>query len=154
MIQLSRNWCALNGWEIEPNVVHAHWPNCHVHVNSVHYIHVQSLWSFPRLPVLHCQYSIWSSLALSFCHIYCSLGEIVFTFLPFSLPGTGMASLVSLIFLILSWFIHICLIFYKIACPIWSLRTSRYNKWIHLCLLCVGKLIVTVLTSQTSYDHY
>ena len=64
-----------------------------------------------------------------------------FSFLSLS----GLTRLGALIFLILGWFFHICLIFYKIICPILSLRTQHYNKWVHLCLLIVGKHVPSVL---------
>ena len=47
----------------------------------------------------------------------------------------------ALLFMIFGWFFHIIFVFFKIVFPVWSLRTQRYYKWIHLCLLCVGKLI-------------
>ena len=34
--------------------------------------------------------------------------------------------------------LHIFLIFFKIVCPIASLKAERYYKWIHVCLLFVG----------------
>ena len=75
----------------------------------------------------------------------CTFGGFENYFAFFLLSLSGLSTLGAVTFMILGWFFHISLIFYKIICPILSLRTQHYNKWVHLCLLIVGKHVPSVL---------
>ena len=52
----------------------------------------------------------------------------------------GAATVWAFYFMIIGWFFHICVVVFKLVCPILALRSKKYSKWIHLCLLTIGKL--------------
>ena len=52
----------------------------------------------------------------------------------------GAATAWAFYFMIIGWSFHICVVVFKLMCPILALRSKKYSKWIHLFLLTIGKL--------------
>ena len=52
----------------------------------------------------------------------------------------GAATAWAFYFMIIGWSFHICVVVFKLVYPILALRSKKYSKWIHLCLLTIGKL--------------
>ena len=106
-------------------------------------------------PALYCLIQGHVHNTLSFCLTACDCSSpiwfdgqewsICVCCRPFSV---GPVLTGFLIFMVLAWLLHTCLIFYKIVFPIHALRTKQYYKWIHLSLLIFGKYPYTHSKSQ------
>ena len=105
-------------------------------------------------PTFFCKFQGWSMFhSLKECVLVYPLTDNRSNnsfFDPTFLSGPAMTG--ALIFMVFGWLFHISLVFFKIAFPILSLKIQRYFKWIHVCLLCVGKSIA-IVTCPGTYMH-
>ena len=97
-------------------------------------------------PTFFCKIQGWSlkhilvNSLIHYAHVCC----IYYSF-AFVTSYAGTVRSTGLVLVVFGVVLHIGFIFYATLFPITAMRTKRYMKWVHLCIVCSGTHIALVL---------